>query len=97
MESPDGPYEPVPAFRIEVSLRPNHLWPEEVLESGDQRVELNLGESGEDGVDVYGGLFDLDPGVAWISDRPSPVHTQLATQLSEAFDMDFWPTQAMRT
>ena len=91
LESPDDPYAPIPAFRIEVSLRPDHPWIAQTLDARDQWVELNLGESGEYEVDVFRGLFDLDPGVAWISDRPRPVRPQLATQLSTAFDMDSWP------
>ena len=90
-DSPDDPYEPVPAFRVEVSLRPDHRWIAQALDAPDQWVELNLGESGEYEVDVYRGLFDLDPGVAWMSARPRPVHARLASQLSTVFDMDSWP------
>ena len=90
-DSPDDPYAPVPAIHIEVSLRPDDPWIAQTLDARDQWVELKLGESGEHAVDVFRGLFDLDPGVAWISDRPRPVHPQLATQLSTAFDMNSWP------
>lgn len=90
-DSPDDPYGPVPASRVEVSLRPGHPWFKQVLELGDQWVELNLGETGEDKVDVFRGLFDPDPGVARISGRPRPVHARLARQLSTAFDMEPWP------
>lgn len=90
--SPDDPYEPVPAFRIEVSLRPSHLWFKQALELGDQWVELNLGESGEYEVDVYRGLFDPEPENTRISGAPRPIQgSRLATQLSTAFSMDSWP------
>lgn len=92
VESPDDPYEPVPALRIEVSLRPDHRWIAQVLDARDQWVELNLGESGEHRVDVYRGLFDPAPVSRRVSGAPKPIQdSQLATQLSTAFDMNSWP------
>ena len=90
---PDDPYEPVPAYRIEVSLQPDQYrgWMEQMLDARDRWFELHLGDSGEHKVDVFRGLFDLDPGPAWISDAPKTAPPRLSRQPSTAFDMDSWP------
>lgn len=87
----DDPYEPVPAYRIEVSLPPNTGWIKPMLAVRDQWAKLDLGTSGEIEAHVFRGLFDPEPGVAWIADDPKTVPPRLSRQLSTAFDMDSWP------
>lgn len=85
---PEDPFEKVPIFRIEITLRRSDPLFDRAIRLQDQWVELFLENDGLVPVDVYGGLFAA-PVEAYLAKQPEI--SPNAHLLAEAFDMDTWP------
>lgn len=84
-------HERVPIFRIEFDLDPNHPLAQKLVASEDKWFDLELGNTGEIPVEVYGGLDA--PGVEAFL-KTSPGYAAPSEALDNLFDMKAWPDAA---
>lgn len=82
------PFDNLPMYRIEITLKRNDALCEWLLENGDRWLEIELDENGHLEVDVFGGLF-MEPVTARLAHKPRPALASAALQ--QLFDMDEWP------
>jgi hypothetical protein len=82
------PFDALPLYRIELTLRRSHPWTRMLLDAEDEWFDIELSDRGEIEVDVFDGLF-TPPVTAMITHTPVP--SPLSSQLSRTFSMASWP------
>ncbi|OIS90684.1 hypothetical protein [Brucella cytisi] len=82
------PFDDLPIYRIEITLKRQNLLAKKFLDAGDVWFEIELDPQGELEVDVFGGLF-MEPVPARLAHLPRPAAP--SAMLTCLFGMDDWP------